>query len=127
VLRGLLQRQADEIGARLPSGNGVVLAVRRVLASEVAGGDIRIEAVARRLGFSARTLQRRLTASGVSYQQLVDSARREAAARYLANSSLAIGEIAYLLGYSEPSAFHRAFKRWNGTTPHSLRRAHASR
>jgi AraC-like DNA-binding protein len=58
----------------------------------------------------------------VSYQQLLDAARKEAARRYLAESSLAIGEVAYLVGYSEPAPFHRAFKRWYGVTPEVFRR-----
>jgi len=57
----------------------------------------------------------------VSYQQVVDSARKEAAARYLTDSTLAICEVAYLVGYSEPAPFHRAFKRWYGMTPDSFR------
>jgi len=48
-------------------------------------------------------------------------ARKEAAERYIRQSTLAIGEVAYLVGYSEPAAFHRAFKRWFGTTPEGFR------
>jgi AraC-like DNA-binding protein len=70
---------------------------------------------------TSRTLQRRLAVAGVSYQDLVESTRREAAERYLANLSLSITEVAYLLGYSEPSALHRAFKRWNRMTPQAFR------
>jgi AraC-like DNA-binding protein len=58
----------------------------------------------------------------VSYQELLDGARRKAARRYLSESSLAIGEVAYLVGFSEPAAFHRAFKRWFGLTPERFRR-----
>jgi AraC-like DNA-binding protein len=95
--------------------------VRRALAVLVAGGDTRIERVARDLGTSRRTLQRRLAAAGASYQDLLDETRREAAERYLAESSLSIAELGYLLGYSEPSAFHRAFKRWFGRSPQAFR------
>jgi AraC-like DNA-binding protein len=58
-----------------------------------------------------------LAEEGTSFQKLVDEARREAAGKYLRQSALAIGETAYLLGYSEPAPFHRAFKRWYATTP----------
>lgn len=95
--------------------------IRRAVAAELARGDARLATVARRLGTTSRTLQRRLRAEGLSHQQLLDEARREAAERYLRESSLAIAEIAYLLGYSEPSAFHRAFRRWSGTTPSEVR------
>jgi AraC-like DNA-binding protein len=67
------------------------------------------------------SLQRRLAAAGFSYQQLLDLARRDAAARYLADSPLSIGEVAHLLGYSEPAAFNRAFRRWHHETPQAFR------
>jgi AraC-like DNA-binding protein len=68
-----------------------------------------------------RSLQRRLAEAKISFQQLVDDTRREAADTYLNNQTLSIGEVAYLLGYSEPAAFHRAFKRWQGITPQAFR------
>ena len=67
------------------------------------------------------SLQRRLAASGFSYNEVLDAMRRDAAAQYLAGESFSIGEIAFLLGYSEPAAFHRAFKRWHGITPAAYR------
>jgi AraC-like DNA-binding protein len=70
---------------------------------------------------SGRTLQRRLGAEGVSYQQLLDDARKEAAGRHIGDPALAICEIAYLVGYAEPAPFHRAFKRWYGMTPDVFR------
>ena len=75
----------------------------------------------RALARSARSLQRQLAAAGLSYQQVLDNTRREAAHVYLSNPTLSTGEVAYLLGYSEPAAFHRAFKRWHGTTPRMFR------
>jgi AraC-like DNA-binding protein len=70
-----------------------------------------------------RTLQRRLAAEGVSYKALVDSVRPEAAERLLAYRSLAVTEVGHLLVFSEPSAFHRAFRRWLGVTPLEYRRS----
>ena len=70
---------------------------------------------------SGRTLQRRLASEGVSYQQLLDETRKEAAVRYISEPTLAICEVAYLVGYSEPAPFHRAFKRWYGMTPEAFR------
>jgi AraC-like DNA-binding protein len=121
VLGGLLQRQADDAIGRLPPMDGVALDVRRALASRVGGGDTRIQAIARMLATSARSLQRRLATAGFSYQQLRDLARKDAAERYLADSPLSIGEVAYLLGYSEPAAFNRAFRRWHRETPQAFR------
>ncbi len=121
VLRRVLEQHAADIDARIPKTDGLTSQVRRVLATHLQEGDTQIQSVARALATSARSLQRRLAETGVSYQQLLDLTRREAAGEYLSNTSLSIGEVAYLLGYSEPAAFHRAFKRWNGRTPQSFR------
>lgn len=121
VLRQVLESHAEDILARLPERTGLALEVQRALASRVIGGDTRIGALARQLAMSGRTLQRRLAAEGVSYQQLLDDARKEAAARYLSEPTLAICEVVYMVGYSEPAPFHRAFKRWYGMTPSEFR------
>jgi AraC-like DNA-binding protein len=125
ILRKVLEDQANALLARLPTEQGVALDVRRELTSRVAGGDMTIEAVARALATSVRSLQRQLAAEGATYQELVNVTRRDAAERYLADTSLAIAEVAYLLGYAEPAAFHRAFKRWKNETPQAFRRRHA--
>jgi AraC-like DNA-binding protein len=122
VLSSLLQRQADEAMARLPPMEDVAADVRRALAPRLGGGDTRIETIARALATSARSLQRRLAAAGVSYRQLLDLARKEAAERYLRDSRFSIGEVAYLLGYSEPAAFNRAFRRWRNERPQAFRK-----
>ena len=123
ALSGLLQRHADEFIARLPPTKGAALDVQRALASRIGRGDTRLQTIARALSTSTRSLQRRLADAGVSYQQLLDLARKGAAERYLTDSSLSVAAIAYLLGYSEPAAFNRAFKRWNNTTPQAFRKA----
>ena len=121
VLRHVLESHADDILERLPTRTGLALEVQRALASRAAGSDSRIGALASQFAMSGRTLQRRLAAEGVSYQQLLDDARKEAASRYISEPTLAICEVAYLVGYSEPAPFHRAFKRWYGTTPEVFR------
>ncbi len=121
VLRSVLEQHAAGIAARIPETDTLALEVRHVLASRIAKGDTEIQSVARALATSTRSLQRRLAGAGLSYQQLLDLTRRDAAGEYLNNPTLSIGEVAYLLGYSEPAAFHRAFKRWNGMTPQSFR------
>jgi len=123
ILRNLLEQQANEIIARIPSEDSVASRVRRVLAKRIPRGDTRIESIARELVTTTRTLQRRLDREGFSYQDLVDQSRKEASQRYLGEFSLSIEEVGYLLDYSEPSAFHRAFKRWYGVTPQAFRRA----
>jgi len=121
VLRSVLEQHAAAIAARIPEADMLAREVRRVLALRMPEGDTHIETVARALAIAPRSLQRRLSGAGLSYQQLLDSTRREAAGEYLSDPRLAIGEVAYLLGYSEPAAFCRAFKRWNGMTPQSFR------
>jgi AraC-like DNA-binding protein len=123
-LQSVLLRNADEIADRLPKPNDVVSDLRRILLTRLAQGDSNIESVARSMGTSVRSLQRRLTYRGSSYQDVLDSIRCEAASQYLSDRALSISEVGYLLGYSEPAAFHRAFKRWHGSTPHEFRLAH---
>jgi AraC-like DNA-binding protein len=116
-----LERQASEILARLPADGDVRDEVRSVLSTQLTSGDMRIDAVARRLATTPRTLQRRLARAGTSFDALCDDARKQAARTYLADTTLTIAEVTYLLGYSEPTAFHRAFRRWHGTTPQAFR------
>jgi AraC-like DNA-binding protein len=121
VLHELLQRNADAVLARLPASDAVTADLRRVLINRIAQGDAEIEVIARSLATSVRSLQRRLAEAGTSYQEVLDSTRREAASRYLQDKALSVAEVAYLLGYSEPAAFHRAFKRWYTMTPQEYR------
>jgi AraC-like DNA-binding protein len=121
ILHRVLAGHAESITPRVVAIDNLAVDVRRVLASRLANGEVEVELVARHLGMSTRTLQRRLAAAGLSYQELLDETRRDAAEQCITNSSLSIGEIAYLLGYSEPAAFHRAFKRWMGVTPQAFR------
>ena len=121
VLRGWLERQAVAILDRLPASGDACDEVRSVLSVQATAGEMTIDAVARRLSTTPRTLQRRLARGGTSFETLRDDARRQAAELYLTRTTLTIGEVTYLLGYSEPTAFHRAFKRWHGTTPQAFR------
>jgi AraC-like DNA-binding protein len=91
----------------------VKAALKRVLA----GGRPAMTDVAKELGLSSRTLQRRLNDEGVSFQQLLLDARRELARHYLLQPSLELNETAYLLGYEDPNSFFRAFHEWEGTSP----------
>lgn len=79
--------------------------------------DIKLEAVARDLGLSVRTLQRRLSYCGVDFKDLLDETRREEALRLISEAEHTMTEIAYRLGYSDPAHFTRAFKRWTGKAP----------
>jgi AraC-like DNA-binding protein len=95
--------------------------VRAKLIEQLPRGDATEASIANALHMSLRSLQRRLQAEGTSYKNLLDGMRRELAAQYMENSTLTINEITYLLGFSEPSNFSRAFKRWNGVPPSQYR------
>jgi AraC-like DNA-binding protein len=90
--------------------------VRRALRAALCRDDANLDAIARRLGLTGRSLQRRLRDEGTSFQAVRDEIRRELADRYL-GEGMSLAEISFLLGFSEPSAFFRAFKRWTGRTP----------
>lgn len=93
-----------------------------VVASHVCDGHPGIRTIAPRLGVSVRTLQRRLDERGLSFRRLVADVRLQIARHYLEEPEPSLGEIAFLLGYSELSAFDRAFKKWTGTSPGEYRR-----
>lgn len=95
--------------------------VRRALWSELPGGKPNLWRTASGLGISARTLQRRLREDNTSFTTLLDELRRELAGDLLADKKLAVSDVAFLLGYSEPSAFQRAFRRWRGVSPQRFR------
>jgi AraC-like DNA-binding protein len=121
-LCALLDRHANELLSRYPREDSLVERIRTLMKDELKGGDASLEVVAEKLGMSARTLQRKLHTSGTSHQELLDEMRRDLAVRYLREPGMAVCEVAYLLGFSESSAFHRAFKRWTGKTPSEFRR-----
>ena len=121
ALQQIVETQVVAVIARLPKGEATTDAVRRLLATELGEGQPTLEQIAPRLHMSPRTLHRRLEEEGTSFRQVLTEVRRELAARHLSERRLAIGEIAFLLGFSEPSAFHRAFKRWTGHGPLSYR------
>lgn len=91
--------------------------VKATLKRMLAGRRPAMQEVARELRLSPRTLQRRLTEDGLTFQQLLEDARRELARHYLLHSSLELNETAYLLGYEDPNSFFRAFQNWEGKTP----------
>jgi AraC-like DNA-binding protein len=120
-LCALLDRHAEELLAKFPPRDSLVDQVRSIIARELRGGDPSLERVAHELSLTPRTLQRKLQELGTSHNELLDHMRRQLAMRYLREREMAICEVAYLLGFSESSSFHRAFKRWTGVTPREYR------
>lgn len=113
-----LDAQIEAIGAEDP----IESLVRRAVSQSLSAGVPKMAEIAQRLAMSERTLQRRLGERDLSYKALVDTTRRELAENMLRQSDYAISEIAFLTGFSEQSAFQRAFKRWTGETPTSFRK-----
>jgi len=95
--------------------------VRDLLLEHGAQKRTDMNAVARALGLSARSLRRRLCDEGVSYNTIAEDALATLAKQLLSDEARSIQETAYSMGFSDPSAFYRAFKRWTGTTPKTYR------
>lgn len=127
-LDGFLTRDPMDTFLRYQGGDTTTKKVRIMLEKDL--GDMplpSIEGIAKRLNMSSETLRRKLRYEGMSYRRIKDSVRRDAALYHLANRSIPVNEIADLMGYSEPSAFTRAFKEWTGETPQEYRNRNRSR
>lgn len=124
---GRLTRLRDEL-VRVAGGTGAVGFLDRVkgeVRSRLPDGAPTVEQVAEALGLARWTLQRRLTAHGLSYSDVIDQVRRDLAVLHLRHRHVAVADIGFLLGYSEVSAFSRAFSRWFGQSPQAYRTAQA--
>jgi len=117
------EAQAEQILLQLNKQETRRMQVQRVITKKLTGDAPNISDIARELGLSERSLQRELAAENTTFRELLDETRRELAAKHLKNEKVSVAEISFLLGFSEPSAFHRSFKRWTGTTPHAFREA----
>lgn len=113
----------DKMLAERPPEPALVQELARVIGDELPGGLPKMSAVAKRMGMSARTLHRRLAKQGTSFQTLVEDTRKVLAKQLLRTTPHPLAEVAFLLGFSEQSAFQRAFKRWTGATPRAFRAA----
>ncbi|MEO0634741.1 MAG: AraC family transcriptional regulator [Pseudomonadota bacterium] len=100
--------------------------VKDAIARSLSEGLPKVADVARSLGMSARSFHRRLAEHGLSYQDLTESTRRELAEGMLRDDRYSLAEVAFLTGFSEQSAFTRAFKRWVGQTPANYRKAQSA-
>jgi AraC-like DNA-binding protein len=121
-LVAMLSPQIDREVARTKSQLTVTSRVKWVLMRLLGGPSPEINDVAKELGMSCRTLQRRITNERTTFRRLISDARRELARSYLLQPALELGEVACLLGYEDPNSFFRAFREWEGTTPSEWRR-----
>jgi AraC-like DNA-binding protein len=97
--------------------------VESVLMSMLHTGKASMEAVAEKLAQSRQTLYRNLKEEGVTYEQVLDALRHKLALHFLSDKKVSVNETAYLVGFSDPAAFSRAFKRWTGKSPREVRGA----
>jgi len=123
ALSGVARRRLEKkLTQTPPSDDSTSARVRRLLLESLARGGASAGEVARELGMSERTLHRRLGAERTSFRRILDALRGELSSDLLREPRIGIAEIAFLLGYSEPAAFYRSFRRWTGKTPLAFRR-----
>lgn len=122
ALLALLDQQAEQLLAEVAAVPAVVDAWRRTLVPLIREGRMSLTALAQAHHMSPRSLQRRLAEQGTSFQGLLDQTRQHLAERHLLDAQLDLAEISLLLGYSEQSAFTRAFRGWTGLAPAQWRR-----
>ena len=127
ALLAVLDRYAMDRLERAPRTASMADRARAALLEDLRGGEPSMARLAARLKMSVRTLTRALAAEDVSYRTLLDHLRQELACRHLADDRVSIAEAAFLLGFSELSAFYRAFKRWTGQTPAEFRASRLNR
>jgi AraC-like DNA-binding protein len=113
----IMTQYLDRVLSEMPREDGFLGATRKAIAESMRDGDPKLDRVAKKMGMGSRTLQRRLKEYGFDFKQLVEDTRQRFAVSYLKDAKNTLTEIAFLLGYSELSAFNRAFKRWTRSTP----------
>jgi AraC-like DNA-binding protein len=123
TLRQLLENQAAALLHELPEHDHFDQQLQAHMTQAVQQGNIQIDAIAAQLGLSARGLQRELAKRHYTFQQRLAQIRETLAKQYLLDHRLSLIDIALLLGYSEQSAFQRAFRQWTGQTPYQWRSA----
>ena len=120
---GVLSEHADALLKSLESSKTVRGRVEGLLMPILHTGEASIDKVAGQMAMSRQTLFRRLRAEGVTFAAVLDALRHKLALHYLSGRKVSVNETAYLVGFSEPAAFSRAFKRWTGVSPRAARQA----
>lgn len=118
----IIAREAERALQETVHASDITQRLMTVIAHRLTDGEPTIAEAASDLGTSSRTLQRELQAAGTSFRQVLETVRRNLAARYLKDTNLSLTEIAFLLGFSELSAFSRAATVWFGEAPRNYRR-----
>lgn len=119
----LLQERANRLLEGMSQGSGIAARITSLLATQLTNTVPDRARIAAQIGMSERTLQRRLAEEGTSFQEILENTRHYLARELLRNTRLSLNEVAMRLGFAEPSAFFRAFKKWQGCTPGQYRAA----
>jgi AraC-like DNA-binding protein len=120
-LSEIMSARAEELLKSLELSKTMRGRVENLLVPILHTGEVSVEMIAGKLGLSRQTLFRRLKAEGVTFEQVLDELRHRLALHYLNGKKVSVNETAYLVGFSEPAAFSRAFKRWTGSSPRRAR------
>ena len=120
---GVLSERADALLRQLQDSRTTRGRVEALLVPILHTGDVSMDTIADKMGVSRQTLYRSLKAESATYEQVLDELRYKMAMNYLTDRKVSVNETAYLVGFSEPAAFSRAFKRWTGSSPRSVQRA----
>jgi AraC-like DNA-binding protein len=118
---GVLSAHADQLLKDLEASKTVRGRVEALLMPILHTGEISMDAIAAKLGQSRQTLYRNLKDEDVTFEQVLDELRHKLALHYLAGKKVSVNETAYLVGFSDPASFSRAFKRWTGKSPREMR------
>lgn len=118
---GVLSEKAEALLKELENSKTTRGKVEAQLMLILHKGDVGMDAIAAKLGISRQTLFRRLKTEGVTFEIILDELRQRLALHYLAGRKASVNETAYLVGFSDPAAFSRAFKRWTGKSPSEMR------
>jgi AraC-like DNA-binding protein len=120
---GLLNERAEALLKELENSTSIRARVESLLISILHTGETSMDLIAAKQGLSRQTLLRKLKAENTTYEKVLDELRHRMAIEYLNSRKVSINETAYLVGFSEPAAFSRAFKRWTGTSPSVVHRS----
>lgn len=118
-----LSVHAESMLKELENSKSTRARVERLLAPMLPKGEVTMAAVAKKLSVSRQTLFRKLKAEGVTFEEVLDDLRHKLSLEFVKDERRSLKEIAYLVGFSDPAAFSRAFKRWTGSSPRALRDA----
>lgn len=116
-----VQRDVESRFRRAIPEQSTAARVRQALVDGLPGGQSTADQIARQLALSKRSLQRKLNEEGLSYKDVLEDTRRALSLNYLQHTDMSVQEIAFLLGFRDPSSFFRAFRSWTGKTPQSVR------